>query len=74
MVFNLDLQPVNLCYTGGGGAGRGRPLDRPENLQQIGIPEGDAPEEQFEPFMDQEDEVHEAEIPRLQYASSGAIC
>ena len=74
MVFNLDLRPVHLGYTCGGGAGRGRLLDRPENLQQIGIPEGDAPEEQFGPFMDQEDQVQQAEIPRLQYASSGTIC
>ena len=73
-MFNLDLQPVNLGYTCGGGAARGRLLDRPENVQQISIPEGDAPEERSEPFMDQEDRVQEAEIPRLQYASSGAIC
>ena len=74
MVFNLDLQPVNLGYTCGGGAGRGRLLELPDNVEQIGIPEGDLPEYQSVQPMDQENQGQDVESPRSHYVSGSAIC
>ena len=64
----------NLEATCGGGAGRGRLLDRPDNLEQIGIPEGDVPEDQSVQPMDQENQGQDVEVPRSQYVSGGTIC
>ena len=70
----VELQWPNRDSTCGGGAGRGRLLDRPGNLEQIGIPEGDVPEDQSVQPMNQENQAQDVEASRSQYVSGSAIC
>ena len=69
----VELEWPNLDYTCGGGARRGRLPDRPDNLEKIGIPEGDVPEDQSVQLMDQENQAQNVEAPRSQYVSGGAL-
>ena len=70
----VEIHWPNPDYTCGGGAGRGRILDRPDNLEQIGMAEGDVPEDKSVQPMDRENQAQDVEAPRSQYVSGSAIC